>query len=70
MFSVISPVESIKNCTPNSRLNGWCLQSDTATSELMQVEQSLKSLNRILDQLESVDNDVNIYHYYINFCNY
>jgi len=31
---------------------------DPATSEIKQVEQNLKSLNRILDQLESVDNDV------------
>lgn len=59
-IAVISPVESIKNLTPNSRLNGWCSQLDPATSELKQVEQNLKSLNRILDQLESVDNDVNI----------
>lgn len=64
-FIVISPVESIKNCTPNSRLNGWCPQLDSTTSELKQVEQNLKSLNRILDQLESNDNDVNIYHSYI-----
>lgn len=65
-FTVISPVESIKNCTPNSRLNGWCSELDPATSELKQVEQNLKSLNRILDQLESVDNDVNIYYNYNN----
>lgn len=63
-FIVISPVESIKNCTPNSRLNGWCPQLDSTTSELKQVEQNLKSLNRILDQLESNDNDVsNCYSY-------
>lgn len=55
---MISPVESIKNCTPNLRLNGWCSQLDPATSEIKQVEQNLKSLNRILDQLESADNDV------------
>lgn len=60
-LTVISPVESIKNCTPTSRLNGWCSDVDSATSELKQVEQNLKSLNRILDQLESVENDVNIY---------
>lgn len=53
----MSPVESIKN----TRFNGWCSQLDPATSELKQVEQNLKSLNRILDQLESVDNDVNIF---------
>ncbi|XP_022170954.1 oxysterol-binding protein-related protein 6-like isoform X1 [Myzus persicae] len=58
--SLISPVESIKNCTPNVRLNGWCSQLDPATSEIKQVEQNLKSLNRILDQLESVDNDVGV----------
>jgi len=63
-YIVISPVESIKNCTPNVRLNGWCSQLDSANSEIKQVEQNLKSLNRILDQLESVDNDViiNIIH--------
>lgn len=70
IFTVISPVESIKNCTPNSRLNGWCSQLDPATSELKQVEQNLKSLNRILDQLESVDNDVNIYYWFYNYYNY
>lgn len=66
-FTVISPAESIKNFPTNSRLNGWSLQLDSTTSELKQVEQNLKSLNRILDQLESNDNDVNYcfnYYYY------
>lgn len=67
-FAVLSPAESIKNFATNSRLNGWCSQLDSTTSELKQVEQNLKSLNRILDQLESNDNDVNYcfnYYYYL-----
>ncbi|XP_050427969.1 oxysterol-binding protein-related protein 6-like isoform X2 [Adelges cooleyi] len=57
--SILSPVESGK--TPSTRLNGWCSQLDSATSELKHVEQNMKSLNRILDQLESTENDIGAY---------
>ncbi|XP_050522034.1 oxysterol-binding protein-related protein 6-like isoform X2 [Daktulosphaira vitifoliae] len=50
---------AVNACSSTTQLNGWCSNLvDSATSELKHVEQNMKSLNRILDQLESVENDV------------